>query len=71
MSHRTDLNQILADCDAAELLIQIQRFDLQLRMHLPESVLFTDTGELNLRNKYGAILSHCRMLSSVLHNFEV
>ena len=65
-----DLNAILADCDAAELALTLQRFDLAIRMHVPEAILLTTDGELNLRNKYGAILMHCRQLSSILHNFQ-
>ena len=64
-----NLNQILADCDATQLLSQLQSFDIQVRMHVPEAVLLTDNGELNLRNKYGALLFNCGALTSILRNF--
>ena len=67
----SDLNQILADCDAAELLHQIEAFDIKIRSRLPEEVLYLANGELNPRNKYGAILFHCSNLTSILHNFGV
>ena len=66
-----DLNSILADCDAAEILQTLNRFDIQLRTHVPDAILLTESGELNTRNKYGSILFHVRMLTSVLHNFDV
>lgn len=65
-----NLDLILADCDASELITTLERFDLKIKMHIPDAILYTEGGEYNTRNKYGAILFHCRQLSSVLHNFE-
>jgi len=67
----SDLSQILADCDANRLLHQLENFDIQIRSHLPAEVYRHADGELNPRNKYGAILFHCSILTATLRNFGV
>ena len=65
------LNEILASCDAEELLKSITNFELKMRLHVDEEILYSASGEPNYRNRYGAMLHHCAMLTSVLRNFGV
>lgn len=63
------LEQALADADAQTLAQQLRNFEINIQAHLPDEILFTSGGEPNIRNQYGAILFHVRMLSSALNNF--
>lgn len=66
-----NIDLILADCDASELITTLERFDLKIKMHIPDSILYTDSGEYNIRNKYGSMLFHSRQLHAVLLNFTL
>jgi hypothetical protein len=69
MTQKNQIGEILADCDALALMKQLERFEIELRTHVPLEVLLTPSGEPNCRNRFGAIMHHARMLHSVLKNF--
>lgn len=52
-----------------DLQEQLEDMELHIRESVPDEILFTGAGEPNVRNRFGAMLLHIRLLRTTLRSF--
>lgn len=65
----TQLEELMLEVDLKRMIRELDRLEDHIRAAYPSEILYSEGGYLNLRNRYGAILSHVGNLRSILKTF--
>lgn len=65
----TELEEILLDLDLHRVVRELDKLRNHIQDSIPAEILMSESGQYNLRNRYGAILVHIASLNSILKTF--
>lgn len=64
-----DYDDLVLESDVHELIADMTRTMKHIEAHVPNEVLFTTSGDPNVRNRWGAVYFHAMMARSSLRAF--